>query len=74
MPLRFKRLGALVAVGTLPNGYIRSAPLPRLRTDTYSSHHGRTVHAQSHPSVTAEPHQSAQLQTQLRMRPAIQVS
>jgi hypothetical protein len=60
-------------VGTLPNGYIRSAPLPRLRTDNYGSHHGRTIRAQSHPSVTAEPHQSAQLQTLLRTRQPIHV-
>jgi len=60
-------------VGTLPNGYIRSAPLPRLLTDNYGSHHGRTVRALSHPSVTSEPHQSARLRKLLCMRPALQV-
>ncbi len=47
-------------VGTLSNGYTRSAPLPRPRTDIYGTGRGHTVRAQSHPSVTAEPGQSAQ--------------
>ena len=41
-------------VGTLPNGYARSAPLPRLRTDNYG-YSGRTVSYHSHSSVAAEP-------------------
>jgi hypothetical protein len=41
-------------VGTLPNGYARSAPLPRLRTDNYG-YSGRTVGYHSHSSVAAEP-------------------
>ena len=40
-------------VGTLPNGYTRSTPLPRLQTDVYRR--------QSHPSVTAKPSQRARL-------------
>ena len=60
-------------VGTLPNGYIRSVPLPRLRPDTYGQDRGRTVLVQSHPSVTVEPHQSAQLLISLRPRTTIQV-
>jgi len=60
-------------VGTLPNGYTRTAPLPRLRTDTMDAHQGRTVRAQSHPSVTAPSHQSAQAHSTIRSRPTIQV-
>ena len=43
-------------VGTLPNGYTRSAPQPQLRPDTSTV--ARTyVRTQHHPSRTAEPHQ-----------------
>ena len=62
-----------ISVGTLPNGYTRTAPLPRLRTDTMEAHQGRTVRAQSHPSVTAQAHQSAQAHSTIRSRPTIQV-
>ena len=50
-------------VGTLPNGYTRTAPMPRPQTDTGSSHRGHTSLTQSHPFlglVTSE-HQSHQL-------------
>jgi hypothetical protein len=55
-------------VGTLPNGYTRSAPLPRLWTDAHHMYRGRTSVAESHPSVTAEPHQSAQQPSTIRPR------
>jgi hypothetical protein len=43
-------------VGTLPNGYTRSTPLPQLRPDAATV--ARTyVRTQHHPSCTAEPHQ-----------------
>jgi len=57
-------------VGTLPNGYTRSAPLPRLHTDRYKPYQGQTVRTQDHPSVAAEPHQSAQVPTSHRPQPA----
>jgi len=59
-------------VGTLPNGYSRSAPLPRLQTDTYGTYRGRTSMDESHPSVTAEPHQSAQQPSTIRPRLLLQ--
>ena len=80
----YRRIGSITApqgctdtkcvhVGTLPNGYTRTAPLPRLRTDTMDAHQGRTVRAQSHPSVTAQAHQRAQAHSTIRSRPTIQV-
>jgi len=56
-------------VGTLPNGYTRSVPLPRLRTDSYRSSQDTRILTQSHPSVSAEPHQSARLHSAIRPRP-----
>ena len=56
-------------VGTLPNGYARSSPLPRLQTDSYGPSQGRTILALGHPSVTAEPHQSTRLHSTIRQRP-----
>ena len=53
-------------VGTLPNGYARSAPLPRLRTDVYA-YRGRTVQPHSHSSVAAEP--SSEHRTAISIRP-----
>ena len=51
-------------VGTLPNGYTRTAPLPRPQTDPRSSQRGHTSLTRSHPScrslVTSE-HRSHQL-------------
>lgn len=46
-------------VGTLPNGYARSAPLPRLQTDSSRTYQRRTTVAASHPSIKAETHQNA---------------
>ena len=59
-------------VGTLPNGYSRSAPLPRLQTDTYGTYRGHTSLAESQPSVAAEPHQSAQQPSTIRPRMLLQ--
>jgi hypothetical protein len=60
-------------VGTLPNGYTRSAPLPRQRTDTYGTSRGRTVLRQNQSSVPAEPVQSTREPSTLQPRQAIQV-
>ena len=59
-------------VGTLPNGYIRSTSLPRLRTDTHHTYQRRTSMAESHPSVAAEPHQSTQQPSTIRPRMLLQ--
>ncbi len=53
-------------VGTLPNGYARSAPLPRLQTDNYT-YRGRTVRLHNQSSVAAEP--SPEHRTAISIRP-----
>ena len=55
-------------VGTLPNGYIRNVPLPRLQPDHYLPHHGRTSEALSQSSITAKPHQSTSLPATVHSR------
>lgn len=57
-------------VGTLPNGYARSAPLPRLWTDAHRTYQGCTSLAESHPSVAAKPHQITQQPSSLRPKKA----
>ena len=60
-----------MSVGTLPNGYAQSVPLPWLRADSYGPHHSSHIMTQSHPSVAAEPHQSAQVHSAIRARPLV---
>lgn len=58
-------------VGSFPNGYTMSAPLPHLWTDSYLVYQGHMTKLQSQSTVVAKPHQSKSQPSTIQPRPTI---